>query len=82
LILPGTLLHGISEARESARPMERLLPVTTGEVVLAACEHDHMVTREQLTRLHSKVEIIPNRGHNVHVEDPRAVWELIARHAL
>ena len=65
-----------------APPMEKLLQAASGEVVLAAGEHDHMVAREQLTRLHSKVEIIPDRGHNVHVEDPRAVWELIARHVL
>jgi hypothetical protein len=51
--------------------MKRLLQSATGEVVLAAGEHDHMVTRERLTRLH-KLRSFPDRGHNVRSKTHRA----------
>jgi len=45
--------------------------------VLARGEDDHLVTPEQLHALDPGAVDLPSLGHNAHVEDPRAIWELI-----
>ena len=57
-----------------APPMEGLLAGATGAVVLACGDHDQMVSPAQLSELRSGMEVVADRGHNVHVEDPRSVW--------
>ena len=53
-------------------------------VTLARGSGDHMVSTADLQALGRDASELPGLGHNAHVEDPAAVWELIsevARHA-
>ena len=47
-------------------------------VVLAAGERDRMVTVEELQTLDPAARGLSGVGHNAHVENPQAFWELIA----
>ena len=49
--------------------------------LLARCEHDAMVTEEQLRALVSEPVSLPGVGHNAHVEDPASVVDLVRRYA-
>ncbi|MGB0629352.1 MAG: alpha/beta fold hydrolase [Alphaproteobacteria bacterium] len=48
-------------------------------VVLAAGEHDRMVSADDLRTLSADAVELPGLGHNAHVEDPAAFWSLIAQ---
>ena len=47
-------------------------------VVLAAGEHDRMVTLADLQTLGPQAQVLPGLGHNAHVENPEVFWEMIA----
>jgi pimeloyl-ACP methyl ester carboxylesterase len=47
--------------------------------VLAAGEHDHMCSGDQLRALVPNPVILPGLGHNAHVEAPDALWPLVER---
>lgn len=61
------------------RPVDgtRLVAAAAGNVVLAAGEHDAMVSRADMAALVAVPQIAANCGHNVHVEDPTWVAALI-----
>jgi pimeloyl-ACP methyl ester carboxylesterase len=59
-----------------------LLAAARGPVVLARGEHDPMVSAARLRALDPAAVELPGRGHNVHVEDPAAVWSLVAPFAV
>lgn len=69
---PRTMLVG-------APPMAAMLAGAAVPVVLAAGEHDHMVTREQLEALDERAEILPDLGHNLHVTHPERLLALVER---
>lgn len=50
-------------------------------VLLAAGEHDRMVSVEDLQSLDPAARVLDGLGHNAHVENPHAFWELIANAA-
>ena len=50
-------------------------------VVLAAGEHDRMVSAADLRTLDPSARELSGLGHNAHVEDPEKFWELIAETA-
>ncbi|XTZ17469.1 alpha/beta fold hydrolase [Micromonospora echinospora] len=60
-----------------APDMVGLLTGSRAEVTLARGERDHMVNREQLARLVPAPVTLSGLGHNAHVEDPAAVFELL-----
>jgi pimeloyl-ACP methyl ester carboxylesterase len=62
-----------------APPMERLLAGSGGRAALARGEHDELVSLEDLRRLDPDAVDLEGLGHNAHVEDPAAVWALVAR---
>lgn len=55
-----------------------LLAAARGTVVPAAGEHDPMSPAAHLAALGEPV-ILPGLGHNAHVENPEALWPLVAR---
>ena len=55
-------------------PMADLLGAAQAPVHLARGSFDPMNTREQLARFDSSARDLSSGGHNVMVEDPRAVW--------
>jgi pimeloyl-ACP methyl ester carboxylesterase len=59
--------------------MAGLLAASRAPIVLAAGEHDHMCTADQLSKLVSDPVILPGLGHNAHVEAPDALWPLLER---
>ncbi|HEX5596816.1 MAG TPA: alpha/beta fold hydrolase [Micromonosporaceae bacterium] len=61
-----------------APDMPALLAAAQARVVLARGEHDPMVTEEQLAELDPAAVTLPGLGHNAHVENPEAVFALIA----
>jgi pimeloyl-ACP methyl ester carboxylesterase len=65
-------------ARASTREIHR---VAHAPVVLAAGEHDNMVSHEEQRSLDPAAVILPGLGHNAHVENPRAFWELLRKAA-
>lgn len=50
-------------------------------VVLAAGEHDRMVSVEELRTLDKNARQLAGLGHNAHIESPDAFWALIAEAA-
>jgi pimeloyl-ACP methyl ester carboxylesterase len=50
-------------------------------VVLAAGEHDRMVSAEDLRTLDGDARELGGLGHNAHIEDPDAFWAMIAETA-
>lgn len=50
-------------------------------ITLAAGEHDRMVSVEELQTLNPAARVLPGVGHNAHVENPHAFWQLIAEAA-
>lgn len=60
-----------------APPMKRLVAAAGDRGLLARGEHDALVSLEQLRRLDPRAVDLPGLGHNAHVEDPAAVWELV-----
>ncbi len=64
-----------------APPMTELLAHAGCPVTLAAGEHDRMVTIDQLQALQPYPVRLTGLGHNAHVEDPEAVWALLADRA-
>ena len=88
--ITAALLRGVLHAPEGWRltqdpstfavagaPFASLVSSSQAPVALARGEHDPMVSLEEL-RAHARLAYdIPGAGHNVHVEDPRAVLGLI-----
>ena len=62
-----------------APDMAGLLAASRASVILAAGEHDHMCTADQLRKLVPDPVILPGLGHNAHVESPGALWPIIER---
>lgn len=62
---------------QRALDMRGLVTAAKCPVVLGAGEHDPMVTEADLAHFVDDPRIAPTRGHNVQVEDPRWVCELI-----
>jgi pimeloyl-ACP methyl ester carboxylesterase len=60
-----------------APDMRGLLAAATAPVVLARGERDRLQTTEQLRELDASAVELVGLGHNVQVEDPAAVWELV-----
>lgn len=60
-----------------APDMPTLLAAARAPVVLARGGEDPMVTAEQLRTLSPSAVTLPGLGHNAHVEDPGAVFELL-----
>ncbi len=58
-------------------PMAELVAGARCPIVLAAGEHDPMATRAELARFVDQPEIATGRGHNVQVEDPAWVADLV-----
>lgn len=50
-------------------------------IVLAAGEHDRMVSAAELQTLDPSAQELAGLGHNAHVEDPKTFWKLIAETA-
>ena len=61
-----------------APDMAALLRASRASVTLAAGERDPMSAAEQLRALVSDPVILSGLGHNAHVEDPPALWPLLA----
>ncbi|HEX5543538.1 MAG TPA: alpha/beta hydrolase [Micromonospora sp.] len=61
-----------------APDMPALLAASRARVLLARGEHDPMVSDAQLAELGTSAITLPGLGHNAHVEDPEAVFALIA----
>ena len=57
--------------------MREIFRLAQGFMTLAAGEHDSMVSAGQMQALDPGAVILPGLGHNAHVEDPAAIWELI-----
>lgn len=64
-----------------APPMAELIAAAGCPVTLAAGEHDHMVSIDQLAALVPDPVRLSGLGHNAHVEDPAATWALVADRA-
>lgn len=64
-----------------APPMAELLVAAHCPVTLAAGEHDHMVSVDQLAALAPDPVLLPGLGHNAHVEDPGVIWALLVDRA-
>jgi pimeloyl-ACP methyl ester carboxylesterase len=62
-----------------APDMAGLLAASRAPVILAAGEHDHMCSADQLRKLVSDPAILPRLGHNAHVEAPDALSPLLDR---
>jgi len=62
-----------------APDMDGLLAASRAPVMLAAGEHDHMCTADQLRKVVPDSVILPELGHNAHVEAPAALWPLLER---
>lgn len=62
-----------------APDMAGLLAASRASVMLAAGEHDHMCTADQLRKVVPDPVILPGLGHNAHVEAPDALWPLLER---
>jgi pimeloyl-ACP methyl ester carboxylesterase len=58
-------------------PFASLAAAANAPLVLARGERDPMVSLEELRAHARRAHDIPGTGHNAHVEDPRAVLELI-----
>ncbi len=58
-------------------PFASLVTSAAARVLLARGEHDPMVSLEELREYDPRARDIPGVGHNVHVEDPRAVVALL-----
>lgn len=50
------------------------------DIVLACGEGDRMATIEALRALDPEAVALAGLGHNAHVENPEAIWDLIAAH--
>lgn len=61
-----------------APDMAGLLAAARCPVTLARGEHDALNTDDQLRELVADSVSLPGLGHNAHVEDPAAVWSLVA----
>jgi pimeloyl-ACP methyl ester carboxylesterase len=64
-----------------APDMAGLLAAARCPVTLARGELDPLNTDEQLRALVPEPVTLPGLGHNAHVEDPAAVWDLLERSA-
>ena len=56
-----------------------LMGISKCPVILAAGEHDPIVTVEQYRPYDGNAVAIPGVAHNAHVEDPVAVWALVEK---
>ena len=61
-----------------APDMPGLLAACRGTVVLASGEHDPMSPPDELRALRRDAVSMSGLGHNAHVEDPGALWPLVA----
>ena len=59
--------------------MTMLMSVAECPIILAAGEHDTIVTAELYQTYDKDAVSIPNVAHNAHVEDPAAVWALVEK---
>ena len=59
--------------------MELLAGVLKCPIVLAVGEHDKMVDIKDYLAVDKNAVTIPNVGHNTHVEDPQATWDLVKK---
>jgi pimeloyl-ACP methyl ester carboxylesterase len=59
--------------------MSMLMGISKCPVILAAGEHDPIVTVEQYRPYDGNAVAIPGVAHNAHVEDPVAVWALVEK---
>lgn len=86
------LAHGVSEVDGGWAPaldmrafgvgrpdMPGLIMASKAHTVLAAGENDPMSPQEHLEELVPEPVILPGAGHNVHVESPSSVTELLAQ---
>jgi pimeloyl-ACP methyl ester carboxylesterase len=55
-----------------------LLAAARAPVVWARGEHDPLVSDADLRPLAGSHTVLPGLGHNAHVEDPAAIWALLA----
>jgi pimeloyl-ACP methyl ester carboxylesterase len=62
-----------------APDMAGLVGASRASLMLAAGEHDHMCTGDQLRAFVPDPVILPGLGHNAHVEAPGALWPLLER---
>ena len=69
---PRTMLVG-------APPTASMLAGATVPVLLAAGEHDHMVTPAQLRAVDPAATVLPGLGHNLHLTHPQQLLELVER---
>lgn len=65
-------------ARASTREVHR---VAHAPIVLAAGEHDNMVSHAEQQTLDPAAVMLPGLGHNAHVENPGAFWDLLRKSA-
>ena len=56
-----------------------LLAAAGATTVLAAGERDHMCPPDQLRAVDPGAVVLPATGHNVHVENPLALWPIMDR---
>ncbi|WP_370950216.1 alpha/beta fold hydrolase [Amycolatopsis sp. cg5] len=63
-----------------APDMHGLISVSKGQVLLAAGENDPMSPETHLRDFGVDFAVLPNLGHNAHVEAPDAVLALLNRH--
>jgi pimeloyl-ACP methyl ester carboxylesterase len=59
-------------------PMEDLVARSTAAVRLACGEHDGLTSVADLRRFDPAAAELAGLGHNAHVDDPEAVWRLLA----
>jgi pimeloyl-ACP methyl ester carboxylesterase len=59
--------------------MSVLLPVPKCPIVLAVGEHDKMVDIKDYQAVDKNAVTLPGIGHNTHVEDPQATWDLVKK---
>ena len=57
--------------------IERIVAAMNAPLRLAAGENDPMITVEQMRRYDPDAVLLPGLGHNVHVEAPERLWQLV-----
>ena len=62
-----------------APPTGALLAGATVPVLIAAGEHDHMVTPAQLREVDPEAVVLADLGHNLHLTHPERLLELVER---
>jgi pimeloyl-ACP methyl ester carboxylesterase len=76
---PGSGFCFASDPRvfaSAATGVDKLLFAARCPLYFATGEDDPMATPDQMMPFDPEATIVPRTGHNAHVEDPEAVWEL------